>query len=313
MTRFACRFGVIHLVTTQTAVHGHHAGDLRHRRHLRYVSVARLTFYARHEMSAMGPIYSRDHFVNADPRDLLFGCRILRNLLYRGLVLRDGDVALHTFRRGRKSHELAGLGTGVALLAFQTECEMLLMAIRNRLLWRRVRARIVGHFIFRCGRARIGASGFARWRLRSRRLRAGRLLRGRNNVKATNTSAVDLFLSMNRDSSINELVVLTRCRYPLLSFLDHRFNTRAEILEHHRCTISSRPTGHRASRMCCRSRLVQARNRHVVMRPSRHRPHRSCLRRGLRASMSAAVPEMWIHALHVQGALYEPRENFVVS
>ena len=178
MTRFAGRFGVIHLVTTQTAIHGHHAGDLRHRRHLRYVSVACLTFYARREMSAMGPIYSRNHFVNTDPRDLLIGCRILRNLLYRGLVFRDGDVALHALRSGRKSHELAGFSIGVALLAFQAESEMLFMAVRNGLLWRRVRARIVGHFIFRCGRARIGASGFARWRLRSRRVRAGRLLRG---------------------------------------------------------------------------------------------------------------------------------------
>ena len=172
MTRFARGLGMIHLMAIQTAVHRHDAGDLGHRRDLRHISVARLTFYASRKMSAMGPRYSGDHFVNAHPGNLLVRCGVLRDLLYGGLVLRNGDVALHTFGSLGKSHELAGLGIGVTLLAFQTEGKVLLMAIRNTLLRRRMRARIVGHHMFR-GRVRAGARGLVRWRLPG-----GRLLRG---------------------------------------------------------------------------------------------------------------------------------------
>src|ERR1700722_6529481 len=130
-------------------------------------------------MSAMGPIYSRDHFVNPYPRNSLVGCAVLSNLLYGGLFLRDSDVALHALCGVRKSHQLPGLGIGVTLLAFQTESEMLFVAIRNRLLRRGMRARIVRHHMF-CGRVRAGTGGLVRWRLPG-----GRLLRGstRRNAK----------------------------------------------------------------------------------------------------------------------------------
>src|ERR1700736_6229666 len=98
-------------------------------------------------MSAMGPIYSRDHFVNAHPGYLPVGCGVLRNLLYGGLVFGNGDVALHALGGVRKSHQLARLGIGVTLLAFQTESEMLLVTIRNRLLWRGMRTQIIRHHI----------------------------------------------------------------------------------------------------------------------------------------------------------------------
>src|ERR1700730_12139533 len=53
-------------------------------------------------------------------------------------------------------------------------------------------------------------------------------------TKATSTNTVDLFLSMNFDSSIDELSVLSRCRDPRLRFLVHQFfNAGAEILEHY--------------------------------------------------------------------------------
>jgi len=118
----------------------------------------------------MGPRYSWDHFVNAHPRNLLVGCGVLRNLLYGGLVLGDGDVALHAFGSVRKSHELARLGIGVAPLAFQTESEMLLVTIGDGLLRSWVRAGIIGHHMF-CGRVRADAGAFVS------RLVAGRLLR----------------------------------------------------------------------------------------------------------------------------------------
>ena len=63
-------------------------------------------------------------------------------------------------------------------------------------------------------------------------------------VNATITNAVDLFLSMNFGSPIDELFVLIRCRDPLLSFLDHFFNAGAEILEHDGGAISSWAAGH---------------------------------------------------------------------
>src|ERR1700688_4283544 len=123
-------------------------------------------------MSAMGPIDSRDDFVNAHPGNLLVGCCVLRDLLYGELVLPDGHVALYTFGGVRESHELARLGIGVALLAFQTKSKMLLVTIGDRLLRRGMRARIVGHHMF-CGRVRAGTGGLVR-----RRLPGGRLLRG---------------------------------------------------------------------------------------------------------------------------------------
>ena len=63
-------------------------------------------------------------------------------------------------------------------------------------------------------------------------------------VKATSTNAVDLFLSMNYDSLIDELSVLMRCRYPLLSFLHDFFNAGAEIPKHHSGAVSSWAPSH---------------------------------------------------------------------
>jgi len=114
-------------------------------------------------MRAMGPIYSRNHFVNAYPGDLLVGCRVLSNLLYRRFVFRDSDVALHALRSLGESHELARLRIDVALLALQTKSQVLLVTVRDRLFWSGVRARIVRHDTF-CGRRRVraGASRFVR-------------------------------------------------------------------------------------------------------------------------------------------------------
>src|SRR3984957_11469334 len=120
-------------------------------------------------MSAMGPRYSRDHFVNAHPGNLLVGCRVLRDLLYRRFVLPDGDVALHALGSFGKSHQPARLGIGVALLAFQTESQMLLVTVGDWLLRSRVRAGIVGHHM-PCRGVRAGAGGFVGRRLSGRRL-----------------------------------------------------------------------------------------------------------------------------------------------
>jgi hypothetical protein len=123
-------------------------------------------------MSAMGPRYSRDYFINAHPGNLLIGCRVLWDLLYGLFVFTDGDVALHALGRVRKSHELARLGISVTLLAFQTERQMLLVTVRDGLLRRRVRAWIVRHHV-PCGRVRAGTGGFVRRRLPGRRLFRG--------------------------------------------------------------------------------------------------------------------------------------------
>jgi hypothetical protein len=64
-----------------------------------------------------------------------------------------------------------------------------------------------------------------------------------SSVKATNTNAADLFLSMKPDSPIDELSVLMR--YPLLRFFIHYFfNAGAEILEHDGRAISTWAAGH---------------------------------------------------------------------
>ena len=149
----------------------------------------------------MGPIYSRDHFINAHPGNLLVGCRVLSDLLYRGLVFSDGDVALHALGGVRKSHELARLGIGVALLAFQTESEMLLVTVRDGLFRRRVRAWIVRHLIFFADM--LSADGL--WFCAPPVVRPDdccatsrvAMQSSASSVKATSTDAVDLFLSMN--------------------------------------------------------------------------------------------------------------------
>ena|ERR1700716_588393 len=128
--------------------------------------MTRLTFYACRKMSAMSPIYSRDHLVNTHPGNLLVGCGVLSDFLYGGLVRRDRDMALHALSSVGKSHQLARFRIGVALSAFQTESQVLFVTIGDRLLWRGVRARIVGHFKF-CGCVRAGACGFMRGRLGS--------------------------------------------------------------------------------------------------------------------------------------------------
>src|SRR6266849_5462321 len=48
-------FGMIHFMTVQAAVHGRHAGDFRHRFHLRDLPMARFALLARLQMRPMAP------------------------------------------------------------------------------------------------------------------------------------------------------------------------------------------------------------------------------------------------------------------
>ena len=143
VTGVASGFGVIHLVAAQTAIHGCDAGDFGHGCHFADLSVAGLALYARFEMGPMSPGDARKNGVDADPRNGLLGFGVLREFLDGGFVLGDGHMALHTFVDVREGHQFSGLGIDVAIFAFETEGEMLFVAIRNGLLRSGVRTGIV--------------------------------------------------------------------------------------------------------------------------------------------------------------------------
>src|SRR5467141_1970005 len=100
--------------------------------------------------------------------------------------------------------------------------------------------------------------------------------------------------------------------YPL-RFLPYDFlDTGPEIFQHHRCRIPPRSTGYGSAGMCRRSRLIQACNWHAVLRPARRGAHRAGLRRTGSPRVTTAVPVVRIHALQIERALNDSRENLVI-
>src|ERR1700719_3782231 len=100
----------------------------------------------------------------------------------------------------------------------------------------------------------------------------------------------------------------------LSGFLAGNFlDTRPEIFEHHYSGIAPRRAGHGTSWMRSSTRLIEAGNGHAMLRPSGHGTHGRRLRSALRTGVGAAVPKMRIHALEIERAFDEARENFVVG
>src|SRR5581483_11222132 len=97
-----------------------------------------------------------------------------------------------------------------------------------------------------------------------------------------------------------------------LTFLaHHRLDAGAEILEHDHGCVAAGGAAHRAARIGARSGLIQPRDGHAVLRPARHGTHGTGLGGILRPSVRAAVPEVRIHALKINGALDEFSEKLV--
>ena len=59
--------------------------------------------------------------------------------------------------------------------------------------------------------------------------------------------------------------------------------------------------------------MIQAGNGHAMLRPAWNRPHPAGLCRILRAAVTTAVPVVRIHALQIERAFHNVRENFVVG
>jgi len=134
MTGITSGFGVIHFVAAQTAIHGYDAGNFGHSCHFADLAMAGLALYPGFNMRTVGPRNAGKNGVNADPRNRLFGFRVFRKFLDGWSILGDGYVALHAFVGVREGHQFSRFRIAVAILAFQTEGEMLLVTVRNRLL-----------------------------------------------------------------------------------------------------------------------------------------------------------------------------------
>src|SRR5713226_8342185 len=146
-------------MAVQAAIHRRNARDFRHRLHLANLPVARLAFYSCSYMCAVIPRDAWQHGIDTNPRNRLLGVGIFGELLNRRLVLRDGYVAFHAGTCSREGHQLPRLGIRVTFLAFQTERQMLFVAVGNGLHRRSVFRRIVGDHLLRRLRCRSRLCG----------------------------------------------------------------------------------------------------------------------------------------------------------
>src|ERR1700730_6016395 len=89
-------------------------------------------------------------------------------------------------------------------------------------------------------------------------------------------------------------------------------NTRSKILEHHRGSIAARTTRNGTARMRCRTRLIEAGDRHTVLGPTGHRAHGATLRCAGAPGVATTMPVVWIHALQIERTFDSVREHFVV-
>ena len=149
MASLANSWSGVEFVAIDADTHRGHARRLGHDRHVGNLAVARLTLYAGFQVFAVRPIHSRSESVNAHPRDGLsrFGQR--GELLDRGFLGGNCGVAGHARARRRKSHQAARLRIGVAERALQTQCQVRLVAVHDRLGGWRMVGRIVGYFFSR--------------------------------------------------------------------------------------------------------------------------------------------------------------------
>src|SRR5229473_3429637 len=142
-------FGVIQFVTAQAAVHGDDAGDFRHGVHLAHRAMARFAFHARGQMRAVRPRNAGQNGVAAQRRNRFLRFGEGGELLNRRSILDDRDVAFHTLAGGREGHQFTGFRIGVAILAFEAEGEMFLVAVGDGLLGSGVLGGIIGNHLLR--------------------------------------------------------------------------------------------------------------------------------------------------------------------
>ena len=143
---------VVEFVAIDTHTHRRDARDLGHCSHIGDLTVARFALYTRFQVLAMRPVDSCRERVDAHPRDRPFrfcqGCKFLN----RWFFCRNGGVAGHTGACRRESHQFPRLRICVAGAALQADCQMQLVAVRDRLRGRGLLGHVVGHVFF-CARS----------------------------------------------------------------------------------------------------------------------------------------------------------------
>src|ERR1035438_9018671 len=96
-------------------------------------------------------------------------------------------------------------------------------------------------------------------------------------------------------------------------FRHYRFDGGSKIFEHDYGGVAARASGDGAAGMRGGARLVEALDGHAMLSPAGHGAHRADLGGALCAGVSAAVPEMRVHAFEVERAFYEAGEDFIVG
>lgn len=140
---------VVEFVAIDADAHGGHAGDLRHRGHLRDLAVARFALDASGDVLAVRPVHPGSDCVDAHPRDGLARFCEGGELLDRWLFRRHRIVTRHTRARRRERHQVARLRVRVAHAAFEANRQMHLVAVGYWLRRRRVLGDVRGHFSLR--------------------------------------------------------------------------------------------------------------------------------------------------------------------
>ena len=140
----------VRFMATDAARHAGDTGVLRHRVHLRHLTVAHHALHTGRQMLAVRPGHAGSDLVDTLPRNRRTGSREFGQLNNGRFVFGDRTVALQADSGGRKRHLIPRIGIRVAPPAFQTQRYMCLVTIWQRLRRRGVGRDIIGNFLF-CG------------------------------------------------------------------------------------------------------------------------------------------------------------------
>ena len=133
MTGNARGWGIMQFVATDAAAHRCHTLDLRHRIHLGNLAVTYLTRHTRVKMLSVGIPSPWQCGIHTHPRNWCRGLVVSREFLNTRLVFGNVGMTLHARTGGRVGHQNAGVWVCVTALALQTQCQVSLVTIGNRL------------------------------------------------------------------------------------------------------------------------------------------------------------------------------------
>ena len=144
---------IVGLVAGDAIGHGSDRGGFGHGTELSNIAVAHAALHSGLEMRAMAPVHARSELVDADPGNRLARFGEFGERLNGGLIFSYIDMALHAFGGGGEGHHIAGIGVDVAILAFESQGQMSLVAIRQGLFRGGVRREIIGYLLLSLLRA----------------------------------------------------------------------------------------------------------------------------------------------------------------